>query len=419
MRVAPPAPSVNPEPDATHKGSAGTHPWAGSNQPVDWLFAYKFNAASFPGCAEDGVPPKVGSPGIFGGTVQEYPRGHSQRYVFAASARPTLAKGTGCLGATRHDPLGATFAQVYDNPGYNYVLWNDQFYSHPLPILDAPWGHSKGLLAWNDDGAGFVLQVSTPSWPASGSRAHPRQGDGNTLGCIQDDDVEVSQHFFALKLSRPDVAAVLQALANASVVTKTSEPSLVHNGGPAEIQSLVRALGCESASTACTMQTLSSGVQLFSKPSRLAVPPWQLVSARLGRLPLRVASWWVNPNAIYSTPAGHLPQCWAPGLDTPGAVEIATTGTWGGTTIGLVGGPGKKFNHAKIGISTDAAQPISIFGDMNQQGALEPGPDPKVNLCTVHQNGRGGTFYVVRQPALHASLTELLRGGRAPQQAPS
>jgi hypothetical protein len=391
---------------------------AGPNQPVDWLFAFKFNAASFPGCTEDGVPPKVGSRGIFGGTVQKYPNGHSQQYVFATSARPTLAKGTGCLGATRQDPLGATFAQVYDNPGYNYVLWNDQFYNRPLPVLDHPWGHSKGLLAWNANGAGFVLQVSTPSWPASGSRAHPRQHDGNTLGCIKDDDIEVSQHFFALKLSRSDVATVLQALANASVVTKTSEPSLVQNGGPAEIQSLVRALGRLSPSAACTVQTLSSGVQVISKPTQLAAPPWQLVSAQLGGLPLRVATWWVNPNAIYSTPSGHLPQCWAPGLGKPGAVEIALSGNWRGTPLGLKGGPGKKFNHAKIGISTDAKRPISIFGDMNQQGALEPGADAKVNLCTVHQNGRGGTFYVLRHSKLHASLTQLLRGDTAPTHAP-
>src|SRR5207253_6991089 len=63
-----------------------------------------------------------------------------------------------------------------------------------------PWGHSKGTLAWNDAGEGFVLQVTTPSWPAAGSNKFPRKTDGNTLGCVKDDNVEVSQHFFALKL---------------------------------------------------------------------------------------------------------------------------------------------------------------------------------------------------------------------------
>ena len=40
----------------------------------------------------------------------------------------------------------------------------------------------------------------TGSWPGSGSSAEPRKKDGNTLGYINDDNLEVSQHFFALKL---------------------------------------------------------------------------------------------------------------------------------------------------------------------------------------------------------------------------
>ena len=51
--------------------------------------------------------------------------------------------------------------------------------------------------------------------------------DGNTLGCIADDDVLVSQHFFALKLSKNDVVTVLKALANASVVTDPTNTRLL------------------------------------------------------------------------------------------------------------------------------------------------------------------------------------------------
>lgn len=67
--------------------------------------------------------------------------------------------------------VGATFNEVY-NGDYSYVVWNDQFYAHPK--LDcastngncsSPWGHSKGMLAWDASGDGLVLQVSTPSWP--------------------------------------------------------------------------------------------------------------------------------------------------------------------------------------------------------------------------------------------------------------
>ena len=83
------------------------------------------------------------------------------------------------------------------------------------------------MLAWNDAGEGVVMQVSTPSWPASGSKKFPRKSDGNTLGCVKDDDVEVSQHFFSLKLTKDDTVKVLQALENASVVTDPANPQIV------------------------------------------------------------------------------------------------------------------------------------------------------------------------------------------------
>ena len=406
-------------------------PMAGKNQPVDWMFAFKFNAASFPGCTDDGTAPAVGTPGIFGGTVEEYKNGHSQQYVYATSNNPALVKGEGCLGATYDDPLGATFAQVYNNPGYHYVLWNDQFYGEPVGNLDSPWGHSKGMVAWNQDGEGFVLQVSTPSWPGSGSKEDPRN-TGNTLGAIgDDDDIEVSQHFFALKLSKDDLVEVLKALANASVATDTSQPTVVRNGGPADVQELVKALGVPASQSkekspappalpgqpVCTTSQLSSGVQLISKPSALHLPPWQLVSAELGGIPLRVASWWATPE-IYSTDAGVEIDGWPPSLRAPGAVAIALNGNWGGTTIGLTGGMGTNFNHAKIGLSTDSSRPLCIFGDMNQQGALRANYAHAGQNMESSQNGRGGTFYVLQNQQLFDSLTQLLKGDTAPTAAP-
>lgn len=391
-------------------------PMASKGKPVDWMFAFKFNALSFPGCTEGGKPPDVGSKGIFGGTFQPYPHGHSQQYVFATSAKPTLVKGTGCLGATPTlaDPLAATFAQVYNTPGYFYVVWNDQFYNNPIETQFSPMGHSKGMVAWNQDGEGFVLQVSTPSWPASGSRNFPRQNDGNTLGCIQDDDVMVSQHFFAVTINKADLVAILKSLVNSSVVTDVNQPSIVQNGGPPDVQALVKTLGKESTSTDVLVSKLSSGVTLISKPSLLRVPVWQMVSAQLKGVNLRVASWWEAP-AINSTPAGQIPGCWSPKLGKPGAVEIATSGQWQGTSIGLLGGAHAQCNHAKVGVSTDARQPLSIFGDMNQQGAYSP--DPKEG-CNLSQNGRGGLFYVVNNAQLRDSIASLLKGFSAGTSAP-
>src|SRR5690606_11493175 len=131
---------------------------------------------------------------------------------------------------------------------------------------------------------------------------------------------------------------------------------------------------------------------------------------------LRVASWWAAP-AIYSTAKGQTPACWAPSLGTPGAVEIATSGQWNGVGIGLEGGDGPMFNHAKMGVSTDAATPLCIFGDMNQQGALAPNYAHPNQPCSSSQNGRGGTFFVVSDATLWASLTSLLSGSSAPIKA--
>lgn len=368
-------------------------------QPVDWWFAFKFNAESFPKCG--GVPRTC----PFGGTVQRY-KYFGQQFVFASSADHNLQPGGGCVGDTTTDPLGATFDEIY-NGTFFYVIWNDQFYGDPLPNKDAPAGHSKGLLAWNADGNGMVLQVSTPSWPGSGSVTEPRKTDGNTLGCVADNDVLVSQHFFALKLTKDDVVAVLQALANASVVTDPSKLQIVNDGGPADIQALVGGLGKISRSKTATKTTLSSGVALISKPSDLHIPPWQLVSAMLNGEPLRTATWWAAPK-IPTTSAATPVTCWDASLPAPGAVQIATTGTWQGTTLGFEGVGEPDGNHAKIAVST-GQHTYAIFGDLNQQGTLN-GPH-----CDSSQNGRGGLFFVVDDAQLFTGLQALIQGETAPQ----
>ena len=402
-------------------------PMAGPNEPVEWLFAYKFNAGSFPGYLDAGYQKQegtAGQPGRFGGTTKPYPHGMSQNYVFATSNDPTLKRGAGALGNSEVDPLSATFAQVYNTNGYHYVLWNDQFYNNPMETQGAPFGHAKGMAAWNDEGEGFVLQVSTPSWPASGhfsisrNALHASKPDSNTLGCVNDDDIQVAQHFFCLKVTKADLVQVLDGLYNASAVTNTRIPALCQNGGPADVQAAVAKLGTVVESAELKSFTLSTGIQFISKPSYLHVPPWQLVSAHLDALDLRVASWWASP-AIYSTPAGAVPGCWGPNLGTPGAVEIALTGSWKGVEFSVIGGVFEHSNHAKLGISKDPKRPITIYGDENQQGALRVGYDKTgyyadhTQQCDSSQNGRGGTFYVLENQYMWQSLTELLAGKSA------
>ncbi|MFI5296367.1 MAG: deoxyribonuclease II family protein [Thermodesulfovibrionales bacterium] len=397
---------ANGSSESTAIKSSAPSPLLEKGHSVDWWFVFKHNAAAFPGCGE-GAQRDC----LFGGKVnQKYGNKYSQQFVYASSETPSLQKGTGCIGDTLKDPVGATFDQVY-NGSYFYVIWNDQFYDDP-PIkgcsksCSSPWGHSKGMLAWNAEGEGFVMQVSTPSWPASGSSSSPRNSDGNTLGCIDDNNVKVSQHFFALKLNKDDLTKVLQALQNASVVTDPTNRQVVRNGGPSDVQGLVKKLGKKSNATTHVTYTLSSGVEMISKPSGLHVPPWQLVSAELKGLPLRTATWWTTPK-IDTTTGSTTITCWNGDLGKPGPVEIATSGEWDGKTFSFTGGPQPDGNHAKFGVSTDSSQPFVILGDLNQQGALSG------DKCSSSQNGRGGTFYIINNKAFFEGLTNLIKGETA------
>jgi hypothetical protein len=387
--------------------SASPAPLLGAGHPVDWWFVFKFNTASFPSCHAAEARQCV-----FGGTVRDYRQGYGQQFAYASSENRTLVQGADCLGDNTDDPVGATFDEIYSG-SLHYVVWNDQFYGAPAikgcgnGSCGAPWGHSKGVLAWDDTGNGVVMQVSTPSWPAAGSAAHPREGDGNTLGCVEDNDILVSQHFFSVRLTKPDLVIVLKALANASVVTDVGNPQLVDNGGPPDVQALVSTLGTRSASTTIVDQVLSTGIRVVSKPSRLNVPPWQSLSAVLGGVPLRAATWWMGKTKIPSTRSGDPVECWDPALATPGGVEIATAGRWDDRTIRLKGGAQASGNHAKIGVSTAAGSHYAIFGDLNQQGAL-------LGDCKSAQNWRGGLFYVVDDETLSSSVAALIRGGTAP-----
>jgi len=265
---------------ANQPACATPSPLLQKGHEVTWWFVFKMNSKAFPGCG-GGAKPSC----QFGGDPQNY-QNSSQQYVYASSDSPTLQQGNGCAGDTTDDPVGATFDEIYHG-AYHYVVWNDQFYDDPniagcSESCGSPWGHSKGVVAWNDVGEGLVMQVSTPSWPAAGSASFPRKSDGNTLGCVKDNDIQVSQHFFALKLNKDDLVQVLKGIQNASVVTDPSNQQVVNNGGPADVQALVASLGVKSTSATYSMVKLSSGVQLISKPSQLHVPPWQMVSAILG-----------------------------------------------------------------------------------------------------------------------------------------
>jgi hypothetical protein len=389
--------------------SAGPSPLLAKDHAVDWWFVFKLNAMKFPGCGMTQARPQTCA---FGGTPQTYRGGDGQQFVFASSENRQLKQGTGCTGTTEQDPVGATYDEIY-NGRFHYVVWNDQFEGDPhIPGCStdcgAGWGHSKGMMAWDDSGKALVMQVTTPSWPGAGNQAHPRQSDGNTLGCVKDDNVEFSQHFFALKLTKADLILSLHALQNASVGTDPTNLQIVNNGGPSDVQALLAQLGRKSTSTQPTLDTLSSGVRLISKPAALHVPPWHLVSALLGSVPLRTATWWTNPDKIADTTASTPIDCWEDTLPKPGAVSSSAAGVWDGTTFGLVGAA-PNGNHAKFAVSTDPSKPLTIFADMNQEGALT-GTTTPTGTCKAAQNARGGLFFVVQDSALTHSVAALMNG---------
>jgi len=327
-----------------------------------------------------------------------------------------------CLGSGA-DPLAETFAQIFDGSAPNYVLWSDALKGEPQPnvtpsctsFCQMPWGLSKGALAWDESGAGFVIQVSTPDWPGSGDKTRPRRR-GNTLGCTVGNNVKFSQHFLALKLLRGDVQKVLEAMQLASVVTDPSNSQLMKlTGGPPELQMLARSLGQVSSRAPASLVTLGSvedgtadakRVQLIAKPHGLWVPPWQMVSALLGK-PLRTATYWAEPR-INSTRSGLRPGCWSDELGTPDEVQVATTGQWGNAPFGLTGGGASADeNAAKVAHTTLGN--LVITGDLNQQGLLEP----RGGTCGIAQNARGGLFFAIEDEVLHGSIALLLTGGTA------
>jgi hypothetical protein len=134
-----------------------------------------------------------------------------------------VVAGGSRIGWSDDDHLGATYRNAFEG-AYSYVVFNDQFYGDPQisgcgTDCEAPWAHAKGLIAWDDQGQGLLLQVTTPSWPHSGS-SRSVNPDGNTLGCVNDDNpIKYSQHFLTLRLSKADIVLMLQSLANAGIAT--------------------------------------------------------------------------------------------------------------------------------------------------------------------------------------------------------
>lgn len=164
----------------------------------------------------------------------------------------------------------------------------------PCYLCAGPGSYSRGIrfvcvLPTGREGSGRPGQ----DWNGLPMQGHPPRKDGNSPGCVTDNDVKVSQHFVASSSPRMSVIKVLRALQKAAVVTDPGISRIVKNGD------------------------LPISRALYPPPAaRPPIPPSTAGTGNLG---------------------------------TPGPVEIATTGQRGGTTIGLKAGPEVDANHAKIG----------------------------------------------------------------------
>ena len=412
-------------------------PLDAAGRAADWWFVFKGNAQKFPGCKTDAARKCQ-----FGGSkIQGKPWG--TQYGFAKAGDTVLAEGPDCLGDSPGDPLSRTFAEIY-NGAAHYVIWNDQFHNDPQPDRNVPWGHSKGFIAWDRNGDGFVVQGTTPGWPIAGRPNLDKGKGGNTLGCTFGDDVEYSQDFFAVRLSKADLLIVIEAMGVASVVTDPNDLQLVDTGvtpeairnqsKPAnvsdaewEVANKVAMLNVVSKAATVYKAALSvrSGViTVIAKPPAVVAPPWQIVSAELGAIDLRVANWSGPAPSIGSKTSSPMITCWDKSLPAHyGTVEIAATGRLFGQVVGLdapgaadvgtdaSGQPlhleGPDHNHAKFAISKTGN--ISIFGDMNQQGLASYVKDQ--SECGVHQDARGGMFFVLDDANMHKVLASVFDDG--------
>jgi len=84
-----------------------------------------------------------------------------------------------------------------------------------------------------------------------------------------------------------------------------------------------------------------------------------------------------------------------------------------GVALGLTGGGGSSFNHAKIGVSKTGPHHYAIFGDKNQQGALSEKNTRQGHKCSSSRNGWRGLFYVIDDKPLSNAVKELIEEGTA------
>jgi hypothetical protein len=349
-------------------------PRDGKGNAVDWWFLIKMPQGATSvctGCANPGCQ------------YWQSSRSGGVCYWYADSNNPTLqpytALGFDCLTGP-NNPLTRTLNQM---KGKTYIIWNDQGSktSKPNTYPDefAPIAHSKGAAAFGDE-TGFIMNVSTPDFP---------DPDLYTVGCQEDDNVEVSQHFFCFSADKASMTAWANAMANAqlSVISKNNWTFADTTVG--------------GHSTTANLKTLGNlPVTLVVKGSQDFFIPWDYVTNSIGS-GVKALNWYASPETppigtgstmtcLYKSPAQFDVDI-VRSLQTPDGA-YSWCGQGNSTTYN---------NHAKIGIGINTSWVVA--GSMNMQGDITSAG------CTSSQMGRGGDFYAFQNQNLWTGLNTMFK----------
>ena len=394
----------------------------GFGNPVDWFAVVKLPQDAIdcdcpppPSCPSDASDSRDASGG---GQYWDDKRASGLCYLYADNNKPEFTwfrdAGFGCL-SEENNPVTQTLNQ---RPGNDYAIWNDQMSKSAIPgtykDCSSPRAHSKGAMIVGKSGRGVILNASTPDFP---------DPDSNVLGCSEDDNTEVTQHFFAASLPIDAMYKWKKAMVNAELCQVND----VDDGGV----DLNPDIDASKTNTSVEVQTTNGEpLTIIVKGAKQDGVPWDLVATETNA-DLDVLSWYANPE-YYPVCKNQLTPCltgWQTDWQESGSIDkiashsinvvtsldfgkyceadISTCGTEKQFCCGL-GGSAKYKNHAKMAAATVSDESenddnsVVVFGSMNMQG----NPDT-TTPCSSSQMGRGGDFYTLKNKDLHESMQDL------------
>jgi hypothetical protein len=355
------------------KSSSGITPLDGNGNPVDWFFCLKFPEGMGCDCKSASC------------THWDDKKSKGLCYLYADSNNPIVRLnsdiGYGCLNET-NNPVTQTLQQLTSDA--SYVIWNDQgkltSQNGSYKDCGAPHAHSKGA-AGIISNTGFIMNCSTPYFP---------DPDNFLLGCQDDDNAELSQHFFCFSVGSSDFSKWASTVANAKLCTlvtnKWDNYTDVTSGGKSSTVSLKTLNGID--------------INMMVKGSEDFFIPWTFVADTVGE-DLSVLSFYGSPYTPPVCAGAKDAKCTY--NDTP-KQSITIVNSLGYKSYSWCGhgGPQNTSNHAKIAIGSSPSD-LVICGSMNMQGTPATG-------CKSSQMGRGGDFYAIHNKTLWSGLDGVFQG---------